>query len=245
MRSSCLEAERSLLGGYSAQFFRTRTRPESAVSSVNPPRTPVSGLGGSAIHAPMSGENSFQSAGGAAPWAKAGESTSKANIQGRRFIDPPSLPDSIPSNRAPLCDRLFPRRCVSRLMAVRRVDVVVLTVAAAAALLAAGSAPQPLPAMTPEAWRADVDVLARELPKRHKNAFHAVSREAFDRAIAELREAAGAATDDEMIVGLARIAAMVGDAHTHLDLPVGVRRLPIAIGLFGDEYRITRASEEA
>ena len=53
------------------------------------------------------------------------------------------------------------------------------------------------------------------------------------------------ANDDEMIVGLAQLAAMIGDGHTHIDPPSNVHRLPVAIGLFGDDHRITRASDEA
>jgi hypothetical protein len=39
---------------------------------------------------------------------------------------------------------------------------------------------------TKEEWRRDLRYFATELPKRHKNLFHSTSREAFDRAVAEL-----------------------------------------------------------
>src|SRR5689334_19671751 len=83
----------------------------------------------------------------------------------------------------------------------------------------AASKPQPLPPMTAEKWRADVDFFAHELPKRHKNAFHTITREQFAAEVAALREKAGHANDDEMIVGLMRITAMVGDGHTYVRLP--------------------------
>ena len=51
----------------------------------------------------------------------------------------------------------------------------------------AASKPQPLPAMTPEKWRADVDFFGRELPKRHKNAFHTITRERFAEDFKETR----------------------------------------------------------
>jgi hypothetical protein len=41
--------------------------------------------------------------------------------------------------------------------------------------------------LTPEAWQADLQHLARELPNRHVNAFHTVSREAFAQEVAPQR----------------------------------------------------------
>jgi hypothetical protein len=107
------------------------------------------------------------------------------------------------------------------------------------------SSPQPLPRMTPDQWRSDIDFFARELPKRHKNAFHAVGRDTFDRTVADLRAKVDKALDDEVVVGLLQITAMIGDGHTHVNLPPSVHRLPVAIVLFGGDYRITRTATEA
>ena len=83
---------------------------------------------------------------------------------------------------------------------------------------------------TPEQWRADIDYLARELPKRHKNAFHNVTREQFNAAIAALRAKAGSANDDEMLVGLMQLTAMVGDGHTRVNLkPNLLHAFPIGV----------------
>ncbi|HKO56864.1 MAG TPA: hypothetical protein VJ276_13400 [Thermoanaerobaculia bacterium] len=110
----------------------------------------------------------------------------------------------------------------------------------AALLLATAVA---LPSMTPEKWRADVDFFARELPKRHKNAFHAMTREQFDAAVAALKAKAATAGDDEMIVGLMQITAAIGDGHTNVRMPAGARRLPVSIVRYGDDYRITYAAD--
>jgi len=94
-------------------------------------------------------------------------------------------------------------------------------------------------------WPTDVDYFARELAKRHLNAFHAMSREDFDRAVAELRAKSAAANDDQMLVGFMQITARVGDGHTHVHLPAGAHRLPVSVAQFGNELRVTGATEEA
>lgn len=111
--------------------------------------------------------------------------------------------------------------------------------------IAAAPKPVPLPAMSPEKWQADVDFFAREIVKRHANAFHHVSRADFDAAVARLRGRAATANDDEIIVGLMSLAASIGDAHTSLRVPGGSHRLPVAIGEFSGEYRITAAIDPA
>jgi hypothetical protein len=94
-------------------------------------------------------------------------------------------------------------------------------------------------------WRTDVDYLARELPKRHLNAFHAMSREEFARAIAELRTKSTTANDDQMLVGFMQITARVGDGHTRVHLPANAHRLPVSIGQFENEFRVIAANDEA
>lgn len=111
--------------------------------------------------------------------------------------------------------------------------------------LFADSKPLPLPAMTAEKWRADVDYFARELPKRHKNAFHAITREQFNAEIARLSAAAAKANDDEMIVGFMRIAAMVGDGHTYVHLPSTARQFPVTVVDIEGALRVVRAAGTA
>jgi hypothetical protein len=69
-------------------------------------------------------------------------------------------------------------------------------------------------ALSADAWRADLRVLADSLPRKHRNAFAHVSREAFDSAVADLDARIPSLRDYEVIVGLARIVAMLQDGHT-------------------------------
>jgi hypothetical protein len=96
--------------------------------------------------------------------------------------------------------------------------------------------------ITKEAWRADLHYLARELPNRHINAFHTISRETFAREVERLDAAIPRMNGDEVLVGLMRIVALIGDGHTHLDLSPDSLRYPIELQWFGDELRIVGAA---
>jgi hypothetical protein len=93
--------------------------------------------------------------------------------------------------------------------------------------------------LSKEQWHEDVQCFARELPNRHANAFHHVSREQFDQAVAELDRRLGQMNGDEIYVGLNRIANLVGDGHTRVAFRGDAAELPLRIQRFGDDYRVT------
>src|SRR5436309_8771820 len=87
----------------------------------------------------------------------------------------------------------------------------------------------------PTQFRQDLQYFARELPKRHKNAFHFTTREQFRAAISALDSKLDSLDEDAFYVGLVRIAAMIGDAHTRVRLAETAQRLyPLNIVRFGD-----------
>ncbi len=94
--------------------------------------------------------------------------------------------------------------------------------------------------LTKEQWQKDLQYLAKELPHRHKNAFHTVSKEQFERAVAELDAATPSLEEHEILVGLRRIVAMVGDAHTALAPAQTFNRYPLTLYWFGDDLRVLR-----
>jgi hypothetical protein len=95
--------------------------------------------------------------------------------------------------------------------------------------------------VAPPQWRADLEFLKVNLPKRHINAFHAVSRQAFEAAIDDL-EARAEQNADARLVGLLRVLNLIGDGHTGLRFPPDRAYLPIEIQEFGGELRVTRAA---
>jgi hypothetical protein len=97
----------------------------------------------------------------------------------------------------------------------------------------------------PQAWCADLEFVRTELPKRHINAFHALSHVEFDREMQALEEASRRDDPDVRFVGLMRVLNRIGDGHTSVIAPPDRAYLPIEIRRFGDELRVSRASPEA
>lgn len=74
-------------------------------------------------------------------------------------------------------------------MTASRVPSLFVVGAFLACQLLAGAAAQTRPSAAPLSkaqWREDLRYFARELPKRHKNAYHATTREQFERDVAGL-----------------------------------------------------------
>ncbi|HEX8223160.1 MAG TPA: hypothetical protein VF605_05020 [Allosphingosinicella sp.] len=128
-------------------------------------------------------------------------------------------------------------------------------VAALALLLIAGpaqaraqdAAPAPAsPQLTSEQWREDLRFFAAEFERRHANPFHNVSRERFAAAVAELDSKIPSLQRNEIIVGMMRLAAMVGDGHTRVDprkdARFGFPSLPLKLYLFEDGVYIRAAA---
>ena len=102
-----------------------------------------------------------------------------------------------------------------------------------------------IPVLTAAQWTADLQVLAERLPEVHRDAFHTISRDEFQREIDDLERRIPAIEDHEVIVELARIAASIGDGHTGLLLTDhernGFRRYPIVLYDFTDGLHLVAA----
>jgi tetratricopeptide (TPR) repeat protein len=97
-----------------------------------------------------------------------------------------------------------------------------------------------------EKWREDLRYMAREMEARHKNLFHTMTREQFEGAVRRLDERIPVLARHQIIVELARTAALVGDGHTNVaptrDPKIGFRTLPVKLYLFEDGMFV-RAAE--
>ena len=89
----------------------------------------------------------------------------------------------------------------------------------------------PVGAAGAPAGREDIATFARELAARHGDIYHTVDSVAFAEAVDDLAARAPGLARHELIVGLVRIAASVGDGHTLVpflfDEAAGLRPVPL------------------
>src|SRR5215510_10135956 len=86
--------------------------------------------------------------------------------------------------------------------------------------LLVSSAASPLPAPRPDvaAWRADLRLLARELPGRHPAPFLHITRAQWDSASTSLERRLPSMSRNQALVGFLQLVALIGDAHTNLEV---------------------------
>jgi tetratricopeptide (TPR) repeat protein len=100
-----------------------------------------------------------------------------------------------------------------------------------------------------EKWREDLRFLAEEMPRRHQNLYHAVTREQFEAAVKSLDERIPTLARHQIIVELTRIVAMVEDGHTSIaglstDPTIGFRSYPLSLYFFKDGLFVVAADRE-
>jgi hypothetical protein len=106
--------------------------------------------------------------------------------------------------------------------------------------------PSPAPApMTAEQWREDLRFMAAQMKARHPNLYHQVSKADFDAALADLDRRIPQLQRNQIIVGMMRIAALVGDGHTRIDprkdKAFGFPSLPLKLYWFDDGVYVRAA----
>jgi hypothetical protein len=95
-----------------------------------------------------------------------------------------------------------------------------------------------------QAWTQDLKFFATEITARHKNAFHAITRDQFEKLVSELDLHIPSLNNAQIIVALMRITASIGDGHTHLEIPPNFHSLPIKLYWFDDSLRVVRVAPE-
>jgi hypothetical protein len=71
-----------------------------------------------------------------------------------------------------------------------------------------------LAGVSADQWRADLRYLAEQMPKVHVNLYHTMTREQLDAGVADLDRRIPSLNTDEILVGLARVTALVQDGHS-------------------------------
>lgn len=81
---------------------------------------------------------------------------------------------------------------------------------------AGGAGAPSAPADRAARWQQDIDFLASEFPRRHKNAFFRCERAEWEAAAAEIRRRAPDLSDAQIVVELRRLVALIGDGHSNI-----------------------------
>jgi hypothetical protein len=99
-------------------------------------------------------------------------------------------------------------------------------------------------------WQADLDVFAREFPKRQKDFDRLYPRAPFNRDLEAIRQSILASSDAGIVLALSRLVASGGYLHTtvssYAQAPGGgsyLPTLPIALTWFSDGLAVTAATE--
>jgi tetratricopeptide (TPR) repeat protein len=100
--------------------------------------------------------------------------------------------------------------------------------------------------LTTEQWRADLRFFADELPKRHKNAFHAMTPAQFEAAVKQLHDDLPNLKGEEIFVRFLKLVAMVGDGHTSIQESAlfGSGFYPVRYEIYADGLFVQSAAAE-
>jgi hypothetical protein len=94
-------------------------------------------------------------------------------------------------------------------------------------------------------WAQDLDYLVENIATLHRNAFWRVSRADFTARAAELRAQIPTLTDSEIMIGMARLLALIGDGYTrpYLLEDGRLRQFPLALRWLGNDLVVMGAAE--
>lgn len=102
-----------------------------------------------------------------------------------------------------------------------------------------------IPSSDVEDWRADLGALVAGLVRVHPNPYTRTPETRFDSAVTALRDSIPHLAAHQIVVGFARILALVGDGHTSLPLyfarGVDFHVLPYRVGVYDDGIYVEAA----
>jgi hypothetical protein len=97
-------------------------------------------------------------------------------------------------------------------------------------------------------WREDLAVLREEMPLRHANLFHRMTRAQFDSALGSIEQQLPLLARHQVIVALQQLCALIGDGHSNVspwrDSAAAFHELPISLYWFEDGVIVRAAGKE-
>lgn len=105
--------------------------------------------------------------------------------------------------------------------------------------------PASLDKLTPEQWRDDLTVLAREMQTRHANLYHTVSQSRFDLSVRNLKRRVPGLSPLKIVLEIESLVADVRDGHTRvMDNRLSFRRYPLRLYWYEDGIFIQSARKD-
>ncbi len=92
-------------------------------------------------------------------------------------------------------------------------------------------------------WAADLDLLAKELPARHKNLYFKTTPEKFQAGVAALKARIPKLSRPQFLTELARLVASVGDSHTSLTV-IPQKAFPLKLYWFNEGISVIDTTSE-
>jgi hypothetical protein len=96
------------------------------------------------------------------------------------------------------------------------------------------------------AWRADLDRIASELPARHPNLFHRMTRASWDSAVTDIGKRLPGMNRNQAIVSFMKLVALARDGHTAInpvfDVSLGFRYYPLELYAYDDGLFVRSAA---
>ncbi len=115
-------------------------------------------------------------------------------------------------------------------------------------LAPSSAAVSPLPSVSAAQWREDIEFLARELPRLHQNAYHAISAQRFQEEIASLESDLTHLRREQIIARIVQIVASIGDGHTAVPVAAlasqGFHVLPVRFYVYNDGIYVQAADRQ-
>jgi hypothetical protein len=92
--------------------------------------------------------------------------------------------------------------------------------------------------LTPAQWREDLAFLAREVPRRHANAFATLPEAEWKAKVAELDARIPVLDPDQTLVALTQLVSEIGDAHTRLYGSPDPEQMPLELSQIDGGFRV-------
>ena len=92
-------------------------------------------------------------------------------------------------------------------------------------------------------WEKDIDYLAYNLPKKHKDLFYKVSKDDFTNQIENLKKQIRNMNDDEIKMNIQKIIASIGDGHTSVNVSLP-KVFPLQLYYFKDGIYVINTLDE-